>query len=175
MLQMQRRVVSPPVRQAADPAWRRRETFAPDSPLRPLAAPVAARRAAPPADPPRDFVVLRSFAWVWSAWPHVEYRLAVKPHDAPAYESLVRYSDVAELERHHAVRVARTDGAPRLVALPSGHALPIVGKLLDSSHDLRGRGLDIMLYLTSLLTAGGGVRATALDMLARRKSTEDRI
>jgi hypothetical protein len=173
MLQMQRRVVCAPARQAGDTAWRRRETLAPDSLLRSPATPLVVPLAAALPEPPRDVVVLRSFEWVWGAWPHVEYRMAVRPRDAPAYDAVVRYSDVAELERHHAVRVARTDGAPRLIALPSGHALPIVGKLLDSSHALRGRGLDIMLYLTSLLAAGGGVRATALDMLARCRAGVD--
>lgn len=158
----------PQVRGEADHGWRRRDS-APTI-AQPTDKPIVFSLPAPePAvEPVRDAVVLRSFNWVWGVWPYVQYQLAVRPAGEDMFDCAVRYSDLVQLEKHHTMRTARTDGAPFIPQLPPGHAVPVVGKLMDTEETSRSRGMDMQLYLTAVLRAGGGLRATAIDLLRAR-------
>jgi hypothetical protein len=157
------------VRGEADHGWRRRDP-APTKAERPTDEPIVFSLPAPePAvEPVRDAVALRSFNWVWAAWPYVQYQLAVRPAGDDMFDCAVRYSDLVQLEQHHTMRTARADGAPFIPPLPPAHSVPVLGKLMDTEDTSRSRGMDMQLYLTAVLGAGGGLRATAIDLLRAR-------
>lgn len=112
-----------------------------------------------------DRIGLRRHEWTWALVPYTTFVFVVEPRDAPAFDCRVRFSDLAELERHHTIASARRDGEPRLPLVPPRHTVPLVGKLLDSRQVTDVRALDIQLYLHALLGTGGGVRDVALDFL----------
>ena len=114
---------------------------------------------------PIDQIILRSFSWAWSVIPYTTYRFFIVPRDAEAFDCVIRFSDLAQIEGHNALIQARRDGTPPLPSMPSAHSVPVLGKLFDNEGGTRMRGVDIQLYLYGLVTIGGGIRSTVLDVL----------
>lgn len=121
---------------------------------------------------PTDQIILRSFSWEWALIPYTTYRFYVVPSDSSAFDCVIRYSDLTRIEAHHAVVQARLEGTPRLPTMPSAHSVPLVGKLFDNQEGTRMRGVDIQLYLYTLLSFGGGLRSTVLDVLRKHLSSD---
>ncbi len=115
-----------------------------------------------------DAVILRRHEWTWGVVPYTLFILILRPADEEPFSVGLRFSDLAELERHHTIVQARADGQPKLPRVPPPHSLPVVGKFMDSQRSIEARGLAIQLYVHALLAAGGGVRSVALDFLRER-------
>jgi hypothetical protein len=126
-----------------------------------------------PGQVPTDQIILISLSWGWALIPYTTYRFFVVPSDAPAFDCVIRYSFLQQIETHHTVIQARLDETPILPSLPSTHSIPVIGKLFDDEVGTRMRGVDIQLYLYSLVSIGGGLRSTVLDFLREHSLRED--
>jgi hypothetical protein len=117
-----------------------------------------------------DMLVLRRHEWAWAGavLPYVTYAFTVEPNGQSRFDCHLRYSDLFAIEAHGTVRQARAEGHRALPTPPSAHSVPVVGKLFDTRRTAQDRGLAIQLYLHALLAAGGGVRATVLDLMRDR-------